>query len=83
MAAASFSTVVLAMSLGLIAFKEPVKGTPSTTYKGLRFPFTEPNPLIRIVAELPGWPDELITLTPATSPAKAWEILEIFLLVIC
>ena len=52
-------------------FSVPLKGTPSTTYKGSLLPFTEPKPLIRIVAAVPGCPEVLITFTPATSPANA------------
>src|SRR5678810_372093 len=58
----------------------PLYGIPSTTYRGARLPFTEPNPRMRTVAELPGCPDVLITDTPATSPAKALETFETFLL---
>ncbi len=50
----------------------PEKGTPSTTYNGLLFPFTEPKPLILIVPTEPGCPDPLITVTPATSPTSAF-----------
>ena len=40
------------------------------------FPFREPKPRIRIIVSLPGAPEPVITLTPATSPLKAWEIFE-------
>ena len=57
----------------LILFKY---GTPSTTYKGSLLPLIVPKPLILIVAALPGCPDPFTTVTPATSPANACDMLE-------
>ncbi len=68
---ASFNTVTDLMSFGLMSFNEPENGASSTMYKGASEPFTDPNPRIRIVEELPGCPEVLNTATPAASPAKA------------
>ena len=59
------------MSFGLIELISPVKGTPSTTYKGLRLPSIELKPLILTVAPAPGLPLVLVTATPADSPINA------------
>ena len=69
---------MLLISAGFMEFnsKSPANGIPSTTYKGERLPSGEPYPLTRTVATVPGWPDVFITVTPATSPANAWETFE-------
>ena len=55
-AEASFSTVTDSMSLGLIVFRAPSNGVPSTTYNGVLEAEMEPNPRITMEAPEPGCP---------------------------
>lgn len=66
----SFKTLTDAMSLGLIELILPLRGTPSTTYKGL-LAFMEPMPRMRTIAPPPG---ELSfpMVTPDTWPCSFW-----------
>ena len=64
-AAASFKTVVVAISSGFRKSVEPT-GTPSTTYKG-SLPPKAPKPRTRIWDVVPGCPLDK-TVTPATLP---------------
>ena len=61
--------------LGVAPFpKEPFwMGTPSTTNKGALFPVMELSPLILIWEAVPGVPEMLAILKPATRPFNAWS----------
>ena len=48
-------------------------GTPSMTNRGELFPVRDPSPRIRIEVGLPGAPEMVATLKPATLPCKAFD----------
>ena len=68
-AEASFKTLMVSMSLGLIS-KEYSKGMPSITYNGLCL-LKELTPRIKITGIHPGFPDPAETVTPATCPCNS------------
>ena len=78
---ASFSTVILSISSGLIELKilrEPPTppsfiGTPSITISGLEVKDKEPLPRIRIVCPSPGAPLAEVICTPAILPWMSWS----------
>ena len=75
-AEASFRTVKLSMSLGLMeesASETPLmpvseRGRPSTTTRGLLLAFREEPPRILMVLAEPGAPSPIVTTTPADLP---------------
>src|SRR5690606_1243581 len=76
-AAASFNTLKLSISLGLMELRSPLNGIPSTTYSGLAEALIEPNPRTRTVASEPGCPEPKVETTPGAAPSKALVILVI------
>ena len=78
---ASFSTVILSISSGLMELKilrdPPIPpsfiGTPSTTIRGLEVKDNEPLPRTRMVWPSPGAPPEEDICTPAILPWISWS----------
>ena len=73
---ASFNTEVDSMSFGLILFKLPEYGTPSTTIRGELLALIDPKPLILIVGLEPGTALDWTILRPETRPSKLFAAFE-------
>ena len=73
---ASFKTEVDSISFGLILFKLPEYGTPSTTIRGELLALIDPKPLILIIGLEPGTALDWTILSPETRPSKLFAALD-------